>query len=78
MWGATSVYRPRTRARERGPVKGHYKSVANNLTLTKQQLNGEIPLTPSPPIVIDTGATGHYLQAHSDPKTRLPHNTVSP
>jgi hypothetical protein len=72
MGGATFFYRPRTCAWERGPIKGHYKSVANNVTLTKQQLNITIPLTPSPPIVIDTGATCHYLQAHGDPKNTTP------
>jgi hypothetical protein len=72
MGGATFVCRPRTRARERGPVKGHYKSVATNVKITKQQLNSTIPLTPSPPIVIDTGATCHYLQAHGDHKHILP------
>jgi hypothetical protein len=64
--GATFVCRPLTRAWDRGPVKGHYKYVANNVKNTKLQLNSTIPLTPSPPIVIDTGATGHYLQAHGN------------
>jgi hypothetical protein len=72
MGGATFVCRPRTRARERGPVKGYYNSVATNVKITKQQLNSTIPLTPSPQIVIDTGATCHCLQAHGDHKKNLP------
>jgi hypothetical protein len=72
MGGATFVCRPRTRARERGPVKGHYSYVATNVKITKQQLNSTISLTSSPPILIYTGATGHYLQAHGDHKNILP------
>jgi hypothetical protein len=34
MGGTTFVCRHRTRARERGPVKGHYNSVATNVKIT--------------------------------------------